>query len=100
MAAVFGIPGFLLLKESYGPVLLARRAKRMRLRTGNWALHAKHEEQEVNIREIFRIYLLRPSKMLFLEPILLLQTLYLSFVYGECIGYSIFGIVTDVDLQV
>lgn len=82
MAAAFGIPGFLLLKESYGPIILARRAKRLRLRTGNWALHAKHEEQAVNLHEIFYVYLLRPSKMLFMEPILLLQTLYLAFVYG------------------
>ena len=75
MAAAFGIPGFLLLEEPHGPLILARRAKRLRLRTGNWALHAKHEEQVVNLHEIFYIYLLRPSKMLFLEPILLLQTL-------------------------
>lgn len=45
-------------------------------------MHAKHEEIEVNFKDIVNRYLLRPSKMMCLEPILTLMTLYLSFTFG------------------
>lgn len=35
------IADVLLLEESYAPVLLARKARELRHRGGNWALHAK-----------------------------------------------------------
>ena len=83
MAFFFGTIAFLCVPETFGPVLLARRAKRLRHQTGNWALHAKHEEKEVNLGDIANRYLLRPAKMLTMEPILALLTFYLSFVFGK-----------------
>jgi len=52
LAAFFGTLNFVVVPETYAPVLLARRAKRLRHETGNWALHAKHEERKINVREI------------------------------------------------
>lgn len=70
------------MPETYAPVLLSRRAKRLRHETGNWALHAKHEERKINLREIGDKYLSRPARMFFQEPILALITIYMGFVYG------------------
>jgi DHA1 family multidrug resistance protein-like MFS transporter len=78
----FGTLGFLVIPETYAPVLLRRRAKRLRHETRNWALHAKSEEEQVDLKRIVHIYLLRPFAMLILEPILLLVTMYMSLIYG------------------
>ena len=83
LAGVFGTIAFIVVPETYAPVLLARRAKRLRHETGNWALHAKHEETRVDLKDIGNKYLLRPARMMVLEPILALFTLYLSFVFGQ-----------------
>lgn len=72
----------LVVPETYAPVLLTRRAKRLRHSTGNWALHALHEERKINPREIADKYLSRPARMFVQEPILALVTIYMAFVYG------------------
>ncbi|KAK8159651.1 putative MFS multidrug transporter [Phyllosticta citrichinensis] len=69
------------LDESYPPVLLVYKARRLRHTTGNWALHAKHEEWDVNLRELAHSYLIRPFQLL-TTPICFLVALYASFVYG------------------
>ncbi|KAF2136840.1 uncharacterized protein K452DRAFT_236804 [Aplosporella prunicola CBS 121167] len=71
----------ILLDESYQPVLLVYKARRLRHETGNWALHAKHEEWDVSMRELSRKYLVRPFQLL-TTPICFLMALYASFVYG------------------
>ena len=63
-------------------MLLSRRAARQRHATGNWALHAAHEERKINLREIADKYLSRPARMFVQEPILALVTIYMGFVYG------------------
>ena len=61
---------------------MQRRAARLRQETRNWALHSILDENRPTMRDIVLKYLLRPIAMLFLEPILLLITLYLSFIYA------------------
>lgn len=82
MGAIFGAIGFIVLPETYVPVLLKRRARRLRLESGNSALHSKLEETPVDIEDFLVRYLSRPFVMLFQEPILLLMTLYISFTFG------------------
>ncbi|KAF3020787.1 hypothetical protein E8E15_005233 [Penicillium rubens] len=72
----------LVIPETFEPTLLVQRAKRLRHKTKNWALHAKAEEKVVNYRDIAVRYLLRPFQMLLQEPILLLVTLYTGFIYA------------------
>lgn len=83
MAATFGIFAFITIPETYSPVLLAQRAKRLRHKTHNWALHSTSEEREISLKDIGTRYLLRPAQMLVREPILFLITLYMGFVFGE-----------------
>lgn len=71
----------LILDESYPPVLLVYKARRLRISTGNWALHAKHEEWEVSLKEMIHKFGIRPFQML-ATPICFAVALYASFVYG------------------
>ena len=71
----------LYLDESYPPVLLVYKARRLRVESGNWALHAKHEEWDISIRELGHKYGVRPFQMLS-SPIGFLVALYASFCYG------------------
>ncbi|KAI1296157.1 MFS general substrate transporter [Xylaria venustula] len=82
LMAFFGTFAVIVVPETSAPILLSRRAKKIRYETQNWAIHAKYDEQQVDIKAIVVKYFFRPIKMLFLEPILLLMTIYLAFVYG------------------
>jgi MFS family permease len=70
-----------LIDESYPPKLLVYKARRLRVETGNWALHAKFEEWDVSVAELARKFLVRPVQML-CTPICFLVALYASFCYG------------------
>ncbi|KAF1963972.1 MFS general substrate transporter [Bimuria novae-zelandiae CBS 107.79] len=82
MGFFFGTIGFLTVPETFAPVLLSRRAAKIRFATKNWAIHAKCDEQQIDLRSIAEKYLLRPFSMLFKEPILDFVTLYMSVIYG------------------
>ncbi|KXS94928.1 hypothetical protein AC578_3929 [Pseudocercospora eumusae] len=82
MAGLFGGVGFFVIPETFEPRLLQLKARKLKYQTRNWALHAPADEKEVNLEEIADKYILRPFKMLTLEPILVLITLYVSLIYG------------------
>lgn len=82
MAGLFGGISFIILPETYAPVLLQQKAKKIRFATKNWAVRAKFDESPINFKNIVTRYLGRPFIMFALEPILLLITLYISFIYG------------------
>jgi MFS transporter, DHA1 family, multidrug resistance protein len=82
MAAFFGRIAVLVVPETYAGTILQRRAARLRHETKNWALHSKLAEQRVTASDILAKYLYRPFKMLILEPILLLISIYLALIYG------------------
>ena len=54
----------LICDESYAPVLLVSKARRLRIESGNWALHAKHEEWDVSLADLTHKYLIRPFQLL------------------------------------
>ncbi|ROV88362.1 hypothetical protein VSDG_09425 [Cytospora chrysosperma] len=69
------------IDETYPPVLLVAKARRLRHESGNWALHTKFEEWDVTISELSRKFLVRPIQLL-CTPICFLMALYASFCYG------------------
>ncbi|KAJ3535277.1 hypothetical protein NMY22_g6556 [Coprinellus aureogranulatus] len=73
-----------LLPETYAPVILARKAKKLRKAEPekNKDIFAQHERQDWSAKGILHRTLFRPFSMLAMEPILVLVTLYLSLVYG------------------
>ena len=86
ISSFMGFSSFILtllfLPESYAPVILVSKASELRRRTQNWGIHAKQEEIEVDIKELVIKKVGRPLRILFTEPIVLLITIYMSFIYG------------------
>ncbi|KAI5370145.1 putative major facilitator superfamily, MFS transporter superfamily [Septoria linicola] len=86
ITAIMGFLGLglslLFLEETYPPVILVNKAADLRRRTKNWGIHAKQEEIEVDLRELIEKNLSRPMRMLFTEPIVLLISIYMAFIYG------------------
>jgi len=72
----------LFLRETYPPTILVAKATELRRRTLNWGIHAKQEEIEIDIRELITKNFSRPMRLLFTEPIVLLLSLYMAFIYG------------------
>ena len=68
--------------ETYHPVLLAKRAKRIRAETGDPTYVTVEEEFPVPVSELVRANLIRPFIMLATEPILLLMSLYIAIIYA------------------
>ena len=52
MMMFFLLLDVLILDETYPPMLLVVKARRLRHETGNWALHARHEEWDVSLKEL------------------------------------------------
>jgi hypothetical protein len=70
-----------ILDESYPPTLLVYKARSLRYQSGNYALHARHEEWNATFGEMVHKYLVVPIKLL-CTPICFLVALYASFCYG------------------
>jgi MFS family permease len=69
---VFGIP------ETFAPVLLVKKARTIRKETGDERFTAALERQHTHWRARLQAALGRPFKIMFLEPLLLVLTLYMS----------------------
>ncbi|GAP87850.1 putative major facilitator superfamily transporter [Rosellinia necatrix] len=72
----------LLMNETYPPVVLVQKAAELRRRTLNWGIHAKQEEIEIDLKELIQKNFTRPMRLLFLEPIVTLLSIYMAFIYG------------------
>ncbi|KAJ2903387.1 uncharacterized protein MKZ38_009964 [Zalerion maritima] len=73
---------FFFLEETYPPAILVEKAAELRRQTANWGIHAKQEEIEVDFKELVTKNFSRPMRLLFGEPIVLLLSIYMSFIYG------------------
>ncbi|KAI1506470.1 major facilitator superfamily transporter [Biscogniauxia marginata] len=86
LASIMGWLAFgldlLFLEETYPPVILVEKAAELRRRTLNWGIHARQEEIEVDIKELLQKNFSRPLRLLFLEPIVTLLSVYMAFIYG------------------
>jgi MFS transporter, DHA1 family, multidrug resistance protein len=81
LQAVVLLVAMIFIDESYPPKLLVYKARRLRIETGNWALHARFEEWDVGVAALARKFLVRPVQLL-LTPICFLVALYASFCYS------------------
>lgn len=92
-AGAFSILLFIFSRETYAPVLLERKAARLRKETGNPNLRSKLASN-IPPREVFIRSIMRPMKMLFFSPIVFLMSLYVAVNYG--ILYLLFTTLTFV----
>lgn len=71
----------LIIDESYPNALLVTKARKLRHQTGNWSLHATHEEWDASFGEMVNKYMVRPIRMLS-SPICFSLCLYVGFIYA------------------
>lgn len=72
--------GFIFLKESYAPVLLARKAKAMEKELGKPCLPVMHDPRSLPRRLISAIQ--RPIRILITQPVVFGIAVYMALIYG------------------
>ncbi|ANB15694.1 Tpo2p [Sugiyamaella lignohabitans] len=70
------------IPETYAPVILKRRAKRLRKETGNPLIITEQEQVEMSLYEIINTCLIRPVRMIATEPVLDLMCMYVVLIYA------------------
>ncbi|CAD0054280.1 unnamed protein product [Aureobasidium pullulans] len=73
---VFTVP------ETYAPIILAKRAKKMRKDTGDSRYVSESDLDTRPIGERMKVFILRPFQLLFCELIVFLISMYMSVLYG------------------
>ena len=83
LLGAIGILGFVFVPETYGPVLLHRKARRLSRADGMTYISVlERNNRRPRPSVVFRTALLRPWVFLFLEPIVLVASAYMAIVYG------------------
>lgn len=80
-AGVTAVP-LAFLPETYGPVILQRKAAKIRRTTPGTNVWAPLDLEITSMREMVTIFLGRPFRMLFFEAIVIFSCLFLSLVYA------------------
>jgi multidrug resistance protein len=81
MGGAVSVAMVLVMRESYAPVILDRRTKRLRRETGNQQLRSKLD-QGLTSRQLFKLSIVRPMKLLIFSPICTVFAVYAIVVYG------------------
>jgi multidrug resistance protein len=71
-----------LIPETYSPVILKRRAAKLRKETGNPNIITEQEQTKLTFGEIARTSLIRPITMMLTEPVLDLMCMYIVLIYA------------------
>ncbi|OQE32682.1 hypothetical protein PENFLA_c001G04021 [Penicillium flavigenum] len=80
---VIGILGIVFIPETYGPVLLQRRTNQLAKADGKIYVSVLEKNQGKKLpSEVFKRALFRPWIFLFLEPIVLIASVYMAIIYG------------------
>lgn len=83
----------LIMRETYAPILLKRKAARLRKETGNDLLRSKLDDG-LSAKDHFKRGIVRPMKLLLFDPISIVFALYIAVVYGYL--YLMFTSITSV----
>ncbi|KAJ5669755.1 hypothetical protein N7462_010825 [Penicillium macrosclerotiorum] len=70
------------IPETYAPVILKRRAAKLRKETGNPNILTEQEQRKLTLRDIARTSLIRPITMIMTEPVLDLMCMYIVLIYS------------------
>lgn len=71
-----------MIPETYAPVILKRRAAKMRKETGNPNIVTEQEQKKLSLGDIARTNLIRPITMIMTEPVLDLMCMYIMLIYS------------------
>ncbi|CEI70112.1 unnamed protein product [Fusarium venenatum] len=70
------------LPETYGPILLSRRAQKLRIQDPSSRAIAPRDLETTDLRQLLTVVLTRPLRMLVFEPIVTTTCTYLALVYA------------------
>ncbi|KXG45272.1 Major facilitator superfamily domain, general substrate transporter [Penicillium griseofulvum] len=71
-----------IIPETYAPVILKRRAKRLRKETGDPNIVTEQEKHKFSLGDIIRTSLIRPITMILTDPVLDLMCMYIVLIYA------------------
>jgi MFS family permease len=69
VSGVLGLVAFFTVPETFAPVLMQRKAAKLRHQTKDWAIHSTIDETPIRPRDLVEKYFSKPFIMLFQEPI-------------------------------
>ena len=72
----------LLVPETYAPTILQKRAKKLRRETGDESYVTELDIDRRPLGETLKLFMGRPFRLLFTEPIVFLFSLYAAVLYG------------------
>ncbi|KHJ30007.1 putative cycloheximide resistance protein [Erysiphe necator] len=81
MSGIFGTLGMVFLRETYAPVILERKAARLRKETGNMRFRSVFQNN-TSSRKTFLLAFVRPFKLLIFSPIIFSTAIFLGLVNG------------------
>ncbi|KAH8669580.1 major facilitator superfamily domain-containing protein [Tricladium varicosporioides] len=81
ISGTFTILCIVFMRETYAPVILAKKTKHLRKETGNQLLRSKLDAG-LSPKDFFIRSIIRPAKMLVFSPIVLITSIYVGLVYG------------------
>ncbi|KAK5790833.1 hypothetical protein VI817_008120 [Penicillium citrinum] len=76
-----------LVPETFPPVILKRRAKKLRKETGDPNIITEQEKVKLSFEDIIRTNLVRPITMILTEPVLDLMCAYIVLIYAMLYGF-------------
>ena len=80
--AAIQVSGLFFLQETFSPILLARKAAKLRKETGNTNLRTEFDNPDRSFGAVMRKSIIRPFKLLTTQPIVQVLALYMAFIYG------------------
>ena len=86
-------PFLLFMPETYAPVILKRRAQKLRKETGDASIMAPIELEKTDIGHIVTAVLTRPIRTICFEPLVLCSCIYTSYAYIFYIFFQAYPII-------
>ena len=81
-SGVVQVLGLLYLRETFAPRILAKKARKLRLITGNQAWHTKWETSDRTLTTVLKVAIARPFVLLGTQPIIQVLSLYMAYLFG------------------
>ncbi|KAF2471754.1 putative MFS transporter [Lindgomyces ingoldianus] len=82
LTSIISLAALVVMRETYEPVLLERKATALRKATGNTRLQARTYNKNLTPKQLLARAVVRPTKMLLFSPIVLLLSVYSAFIFG------------------
>ncbi|RDL36000.1 putative MFS transporter [Venustampulla echinocandica] len=82
LSGVVSLLAIVLMRETYEPVLLERKAVQLCKVTGNGNIRARTYNKDLTPPQLLTRAIIRPTKMLLFSPIVLLLSIYCAFMFG------------------